>query len=363
MFSETQWTWREIVSAGLLGGAMIMFVEFYGEMIVEWIRNRWQTYQLKSASNTIAAWNPEQERRSYTPDPLPSAAPTKQFPLQDLVSARHALVIGQSGAGKTVLSHTIASIRAKRNQQVIVCDPDSRPGMWPGCQVVGGGDDFAAIESRLQHVQQEIESRRKARSEGQRDFAPLTLVMSEASDILAECPTARTLFETMLRRARKLNASLLVDVQDDQVRTLDIQGASKLKVNFSVTVEMRLTPNNQRVAKINGEEYPVPTLPDPENIADTYRRRNPEVVSPPKSNGNGHHISIDTDTNTNTSTNGIPDIQAKYRSIEGIIEELAHLPATTISANKIYEIVGGNRNRVLAKIRGIRQQQQVEIET
>jgi len=200
------------------------------------------------------------------------------FPLPSLVHARHVLIIGQSGAGKTVLSHAIASIRAKRKQRVLVCDPDARPGMWPGCEVVGGGDDFSAVESTLQAVQQEVEQRRQARAEGQRDFPPFTLVMSEASDIIAECPTARVLFESMLRRARKLNASLLVDVQDDQVRTLDIRGASKLKVNFSAVVEMRLTSDGRRVARVNGEDYPVPRLPDPENLADEYIRRNPDAA-------------------------------------------------------------------------------------
>lgn len=197
------------------------------------------------------------------------------FPLPALVQARHVLIIGQSGAGKTVLSHAIASVRATRKQRVIVCDPDARPGMWPGCEVVGAGDDFTAVENTLRIVQQEVEQRRQARAEGERDFPPLTLVMSEASDVIAECPTARVLFESMLRRARKLNASLLVDVQDDQVRTLDIRGASKLKVNFSAVVEMRLTPDGRRVARVDGEDYPVPRLPDPEKMADEYLRRHP----------------------------------------------------------------------------------------
>lgn len=218
------------------------------------------------------------------PNPHPSEENTAQpeLPLPDLVNARHLLVVGQSGAGKTVLSHAIASLRASRKHQVIVCDPDARPGMWPGCEVVGSGDDFNAIEQKLLQVQQEVEQRRQARATGQRDFYPFTLVMSEASDIIAECPTARDIFESMLRRARKLNASLMVDVQDDQVRTLDIQGASKLKVNFSAVVEMRLTANGQRIAKMNSEEYSVPHLPDPEKVADEYIQKHPHITTATK---------------------------------------------------------------------------------
>jgi hypothetical protein len=167
-----------------------------------------------------------------------------------------------------VLAHAIATTRARQGQRVVVCDPDALPGMWPGCTLVGSGDGYAAIEATLQTVQQELESRRHQRAEGRRAFPALTLVLSEAADILTECPTVRPLFETMLRRARKLNVGVLVDVQDDQVGTLHLEGASRLKVNFSVVVEVRRTLAGQRVARINGTSYAVPVLPDPEALAE-----------------------------------------------------------------------------------------------
>lgn len=199
--------------------------------------------------------------------------------LSALFHAQHALIIGQTGAGKTVLTHAIATTRSRSQQRVVVCDPDARPGMWYGCEVVGGGDDFEAIEVLLQQIQQEIEVRRQQRAAGLRDFPSLTLVLSEASDILRECPTARPLFETMLRRARKLNAGLLVDVQDDQVSTLNIEGASKLKVNFGMVAELRRDTEGVRIARINKQDYVVPILPDPERLADEYARKHPDHVA------------------------------------------------------------------------------------
>lgn len=221
---------------------------------------------------------PVEDDRLVQPDP-----PRPQHDvswLWSLVQARHVLVVGQSGAGKTVLTHAVACVRARMGQRVVVCDPDARPGMWPDCEVVGGGDAFDAIEATLQQTQQEIEHRRQARAQGRREFGPMTLVWSEASDILNECPSARALFESLLRRARKLNVSLLMDVQDDQVGTLHLQGASKIKVNFSSVVEMSIV-GEQRVARIGKEAVAVPQLPDPEGLADSYARQRPDLAVQP----------------------------------------------------------------------------------
>lgn len=237
--------------------------------------------------------------------------------LHELVAAQHVLIIGQSGAGKTVLTHTLAMVRAKTSR-VVVCDPDSRPGMWPGCEVVGGGDNYSSIETMLQGIQQEIEYRRQQRALGQRDFAPLTLVLSETSDILRACPTARSLFETMLRRARKINASLLVDVQDDQVKTLDIEGASKLKVNFTAVVDMRRGPNGIRIAKMNGEDHLVPNLPDPEKLADEYARKHPDIS-----------LAQEPTTSPSTPPSAYPQWSDRHRIV---LQLLANDPAISIRA-------------------------------
>ncbi len=209
------------------------------------------------------------------PSPVPVATPTLAPDLvwlRQLLLAVHGLIIGQTRAGKTTLTHFIATSRVRLGHRVIVCDPDAAPGMWPGCEVSGYADDFAAIERTLQAFQTEITARRVART--QRDRArltPLTLVFSEAGDIMNQCATARAVFEAVLRRGGKLNISLLVDVQDRQRDTLNLPGATHLLKNFEEQVEVRRTGTRRHVIA-QGRTYPLPTLPDPEELADTYAR-------------------------------------------------------------------------------------------
>ncbi len=209
------------------------------------------------------------------PSPVPVATPTLAPDLvwlRQLLLAVHGLIIGQTRAGKTTLTHFIATSRVRLGHRVIVCDPDAAPGMWPGCEVSGYADDFAAIERTLQALQSEISARRVARTQRDRTrLTPLTLVFSEAGEIMNQCPSARAIFEAVLRRGGKLNISLLVDVQDRQRDTLNLPGATHLLKNFEEQVEVRRTGTDRHVI-VQGRTYPLPKLPDPEELADVYAR-------------------------------------------------------------------------------------------
>ena len=195
-----------------------------------------------------------------------------------LLGAFHVLILGQQRSGKTVIAHLVATARAQQGHRVLVADPDARPGMWPGCEVAGGGDDWPAIEALLAVAQAEIEARRRQRARlGRRSFAPLTLVLSDAADIMNECPSARAVFEAALRRGGKLGIHLVVDVQDKQVGTLNIPGASHLLKNFDEEIAVRRA-GEQRIVTYRGADYPVPTLLDPEALADEHARQHPPTA-------------------------------------------------------------------------------------
>mgnify|MGYP000417152522 CR=1 FL=1 len=153
--------------------------------------------------------------------------------INELITGFHLLIVGGTRGGKTVVAHHIAIARSLRGHLVLVCDPDARPGMWPGCTVAGGGDDWHAIDGTLDHIIALIQERRALRSQGgQRTFDPVTLVWSEATYILTECPAARAVMEDVLRRGAKLGICLLMDVQDSQTSTLRIEGQSSLLINL-----------------------------------------------------------------------------------------------------------------------------------
>lgn len=193
--------------------------------------------------------------------------------LDTLVRALHLFFIGHTGGGKTTLVHWLATRRAELGQRVIVCDPDAAPGLWPGCEVYGYGNDFAAISRALKLVAQEVERRRKLRGSGQqRVFEPMHLVIDEYQDTATDCPAAKELVEDVLRRGRKLGVHLVIGVQDKLVKTMGFEGKGDLRKNFSYVIELRKDRNDQRWATLTasgddeGVTYAVPALPDPEKL-------------------------------------------------------------------------------------------------
>src|SRR6266487_1447296 len=77
--------------------------------------------------------------------------------LSQLLHALHLLIIGHSQGGKTTLIHELATRLAAAGAQVIVCDLDAAPGLWPGCVVHGYANDLAAINQALAQLRLEVE--------------------------------------------------------------------------------------------------------------------------------------------------------------------------------------------------------------
>jgi hypothetical protein len=242
---------------------------------------------LLAAAIAAAVWvsNQRERRQRATRRIIPRAlSPSANVPpptgdaawLAQLGQALHLLVIGHSQGGKTTLIHELACRLATAKIQVIVCDPDAAPGLWPGCAVYGYANDFADIERALASVQAEVEQRRALRGTGrQRTFAPLYLVIDEYQDIgrAGGCPEARPLVEDVLRRGGKLNVHLIIGVQDKQVKTMGFEGHGDLRRNFTSIVEVRADRGGHRWATVSTPTdeaatatYPVPPLPDLERL-------------------------------------------------------------------------------------------------
>lgn len=183
----------------------------------------------------------------------------------------HRLIIGHTRGGKTTLIHELATDWARRGERVLVGDPDAAPGLWPGCEVRGYGDDVQGIGELLGVVAAEVEARRLARAQGVRRFEPLHLVIDEAQDVLPVLDGGLELFEDVARRGGKLNVRLTVGVQDKQVKTLGLEGKSALLRNFQVA-EVLKNREGRRVAQLRDAEtgqkvsLPIPELPDPERL-------------------------------------------------------------------------------------------------
>lgn len=151
----------------------------------------------------------------------PPHAPLGELPLLDtLDAAPHLLIIGGTRGGKTTLMHELAQRRVRAGARVLVGDPDAARGVWPGCRVYGGGDQFDEIGHMLSQVEREIQRRRGLRAQGTRTFAPLYVVLDEVQDIAREVDGATTIIEAIARRGGKLGVHAVLGVQDKLVATL-----------------------------------------------------------------------------------------------------------------------------------------------
>lgn len=227
-----------------------------------------------------------QERVSAPPDERPELLVT-------LDEQPHRLIIGHTRGGKTTLIHELATSWAQRGERVLVGDPDAAPGLWPGCEVRGYGDDVESIGELLNVVQAEVEGRRLARAQGVRRFEPLHLVIDEAHDVLPALDGGLELFEDVARRGGKLNIRMTVGVQDKQVKTLGLEGKSALLRNFC-TADVMKNREGRRVAVLRDPEtgqktsMPIPQLTDPESLImvrpateTTQNLRRPSVTRAP----------------------------------------------------------------------------------
>jgi|GEM_PF-1983436 len=216
-------------------------------------------------------------------------------PLRDALHDKpHRFIIGRSRGGKTSLMHALAAEWQAAGTKVFVLDPDHAPGMWPGCVVAGGGDDFEGIERALQRVKREIGKRRQLRTEqGYRtnDFRPMHLIIDEAHDVFSFCESAVPVVDDLARRGAKLNMHLTVGTHDGQVGSVHFEGKSKLFINFTVAEVMKR--GEQRLLYIRSSplraadsdpRYDIPVLPDPESLivrrADHPRRSTPTPSTP-----------------------------------------------------------------------------------
>lgn len=171
----------------------------------------------------------------------------------------HLMVLGGTGAGKTLFLQELVRRLLNRGWPVIVCDPDAAQGEWAGALIYGAGDNFEAIDRAFASLAKEMEERRRARADrGQRSFPPLWVVVEEFAEVQAECVKAPIVVERALRRARKLNIHILIGVQDSQVKTLGWERKSSLLTNLTQLTIVK--QGDRRVAAYNGHSHIIPTL-------------------------------------------------------------------------------------------------------
>lgn len=161
--------------------------------------------------------------------------------LAELARFDRALIHGGSGGGKTNLTqHQIAS----SNAQVVVLDPHDNHATWPeSTHVVGGGEDWDAIEGELAGWVAEKHARYARREQEHivdaSVFPALFMVADEWLDITQHCETAGDSLAELLTAIRKVNMRLWILSQSDRAGSLGLARRYDLIDCFEAIVRMR----------------------------------------------------------------------------------------------------------------------------
>lgn len=159
----------------------------------------------------------------------PSDNAITPIPLPPLTQG-HVLIAGETGSGKSTA--LLAVLRRRPN--VVVLDPHDDQATWENARVIGGGRNFTAIETYLEQMKQLLSQRYQQRSQGQRQFDPLTVATDEMPAIVSALGRGiDEVWRMWLREGRKVGLYFVVSTQSTRVKTLGIQGEGDLLENFS----------------------------------------------------------------------------------------------------------------------------------
>jgi hypothetical protein len=201
------------------------------------------------------------------------------------------LIYGAPGSGKTTFAEQEVKRRVLAGHRVIICDPHAAYGAWAGCEVVGGGMDYAAIDAKLEWFATEVRRRYKIiESQPNPSFQPLTLVCDEFTNWAGRCSAAGEFFQSALSDIRKAKMfGLIVSHTRTMAGLANAAGMAKLRDEALLEVELLgqqcpktgdAVPRYEAVIKLPGMPLnkrfilQVPKLSDPNNHQPTKQDSN-----------------------------------------------------------------------------------------
>jgi len=239
------------------------------------------TATLESISNpgdkveaaTSAAIEPEQSQ------------PTDGPKIPKLIWYPSVLVYGAPGSGKTFFSEQEVGKRLEAGHRVVVLDPHAAYGAWQGCEVIGGGMDYAGIDAKLAWFSDEVAKRYKVvQSTPNPKFQPLTFVCDEFTRWGGKCPNSTDFFEQLVTDIRKVEMfGLIISHTRTLAGLANAKGFASLRDEALLEVEIlgnkdeetgRATPRFEAKIKLPGQplsdrtlvkltKHPTPNKPEP----------------------------------------------------------------------------------------------------
>jgi len=303
----------------------------------------------------------------------------------------HVILAAETGGGKSTTAKAILANRIKAGEDILVIDPHSSE--WFDLPSVGGGEDWNAIRNALEIVSNEYRKRLEERDRYKQEtgkelpvshFKRLTVLLDEANNTRAALDVKRndnntwqSFAKTLGSGARKVGISIILLCQSANVEDLGLSGA--MRQNFTrIGLDDRVIKqiiaqdekDNERrkrlYAALVDRSYPAACEMD--GRVYLLDRTGLDTISVPtakhcawniNTGGNGAKA-LEIEPVQNANIRGIADIDVKSLLVamkaQGYTEDvqIAALVKRGLSANKIYELLGGERNAKMRQIKEVR---------
>jgi len=262
--------------------------------------------------------NPSDKVQQATPGAMepeqPEQPDSPKMPV--LTNYPSVLIYGAPGSGKTTFAEQEVKHRLEAGHKVIVCDPHAAYGAWAGCEVIGGGMDYAAIDAKLEWFATEVRRRYKIiESQPNPTFQPLTLCCDEFTNWAGRCSAAGEFFQSALSDIRKAKMfGLIVSHTRTLAGLANAAGMAKLRDEALLEVELlgqqcpktgNAVPRYKAVVKLPGRPLnkrfilQVPKLSEPHNHQPT--KQDSSYLDPIARLGRNTSVDDVSETQNNTS--------------------------------------------------------------
>jgi len=224
----------------------------------------------------------EQQATPGAIEPEPEQADGPKIP--KLIWYPSVLIYGAPGSGKTHFAEQEVGKRLAVGHRVVVLDPHAAYGAWQGCEVIGGGMNYPAIDAKLAWFADEVAKRYKVvQSQPNPKFQPLTFVCDEFTRWGNKCANSTDFFEQLVTDIRKVEMfGLIISHTRTLAGLANAKGFASLRDEALLEVEIlgnkdeetgRATPRFEAMVKLPGQSlsdrtlvkltHPTPTAPEP----------------------------------------------------------------------------------------------------
>jgi energy-coupling factor transporter ATP-binding protein EcfA2 len=161
---------------------------------------------------------------------------TEQFDIiTDIVAAtegKQVMVIGEMGTGKSTIAQYLAYTVGGR---VKVYECEGTPTDWLGLEVIGKGENWAAIERGMLEDLEDLSNQMKTRNErgdGALEGTERVIIVEEYPELVSKVPSSGEWLERHARRGRKARRFTVLLSQYDRVAAWGLEGKSDLADAF-----------------------------------------------------------------------------------------------------------------------------------